>query len=162
MTEFESICYIEPSQRAGMRFMQRGIEGSIVMLNLLRFRDVADYTTNPELTPDVPISGAEAFNRYIEHTLPFLRESGGEVMFLGDGGEFLIGPEEERWDLVMLIRQSSMQSFLAFSSHQDYLAGIGHRTAAIEDSRLLPMVEHPTSKLIGGEYDHEHPESQRH
>ncbi|MGG3871122.1 DUF1330 domain-containing protein [Brevibacillus laterosporus] len=136
MTEFGSIRYIEPSQRAGMRFMQRGIEGSIVMLNLLRFRDVADYTANP-------ISGAEAFNRYIEHTLPFLRESGGEVMFLGDGGEFLIGPEDERWDLVMLIRQNSAQSFLAFSSHQDYLAGIGHRTAAIEDSRLLPMAELP-------------------
>ncbi len=70
--------------------MQRGIKGSIVMLNLLRFRDVADYTANPELTPEVPISGAEAFNRYIEHTLPFLRENGGEVVFLGDGGEFLI------------------------------------------------------------------------
>ncbi len=141
MTEFGSIRYIEPSQRAGMRFMQRGIEGSIVMLNLLRFRDVADYTANPELTPEDPISGAEAFNRYIEHTLPFLRESGGESMFLGDVGEFLIGPEDERWDLVMLIRQISAQSFLAFSSHQDYLAGIGHRTAAIEDSRLLPMAE---------------------
>ncbi|MDX8365647.1 DUF1330 domain-containing protein [Cytobacillus sp. IB215665] len=139
----KTIRYIEPSQRAGMRFMQQGYEGSIIMLNLLRFRDIADYTANPELASEVPISGAEAFNRYIEHTLPFLRESGGEVMFLGDSGEFLIGPEDERWDLVMLIRQSSVQSFLAFSSDQDYLAGIGHRTAAIEDSRLLPMTELP-------------------
>lgn len=84
------------------------------MLNLMRFRDVADYTANLELTPEVPISVAEAFNRYIEHTLPFLRESGGEIMFLSDGGEFLIGPEDERWDLVMMIRQSSAQSFLDF------------------------------------------------
>ncbi|WP_235179003.1 hypothetical protein [Bacillus cihuensis] len=67
-------------------------------------------------------------------------------MFLGDGGEFLIGPEEERWDLVMMIRQSSSESFLAFSSHQDYIAGIGHWTAAIEDSRVLPMTELSTSK----------------
>lgn len=144
MMEFGHIRYIEPSQRAGMRFMQRGIEGSIIMLNLLRFRKFADYTANPELRPENPISGAEAFNRYIDHTLPFLRESGGEVMFLGNGGEFLIGPEDERWDLVMLIHQSSAQSFLGFSSHQDYLAGIGHRTAAIEDSRLLPMTKLPT------------------
>ncbi|MEK3787077.1 hypothetical protein [Paenibacillus sp. FSL K6-1230] len=43
MTELESIRYIEPTQQSGMRFMQRGIEGSIVMLNLLRFRDIADY-----------------------------------------------------------------------------------------------------------------------
>lgn len=143
MSESTSNRYIEPTQRAGMRFMQRGLEGSIVMLNLLRFREIADYTANPELAPEVPISGAEAFNRYIEHTLPYLRESGGEIVFLGEGGEFLIGPEDERWDYVMLIRQSSTQSFLAFSSHQDYLAGIGHRTAAIEDSRLLPMAEFP-------------------
>ncbi|WP_179031409.1 hypothetical protein [Paenibacillus kribbensis] len=89
------------------------------------------------------MSKPEEFGMKKGTTLPFLRESGGEVMFLGDGGEFLIGPEDERWDLVMLIRQSSAQSFLAFSSHQDYLAGIGHRTAAIEDSRLLPMAELP-------------------
>lgn len=96
MTEFEFIRYIERSQRAGMRFMQRGIEGSIIMLNMLRFREIADYTAHPELTPEDPISGAEAFNRYIEHPLSFLLESGGEVMFLGVGGEFLIGPEDER------------------------------------------------------------------
>ena len=93
-----------------------------------------------------PLSGAEAFDRYIKHTLPSLRESGGEVMFLGNGGEFLIGPEEERWDIVMIIRQSTAQSFLAFSSNEAYLIGIGHRTAAIEDSRLLPMSELPTSR----------------
>jgi len=78
-----------------MRFIQRDIQGNVIMLNLLRFRDVADYSAHPELAPDVPISGAEAFNRYIEHTLPFLRESGGDVLFLGTGGEFLIGPEDE-------------------------------------------------------------------
>ncbi|WP_020618966.1 hypothetical protein [Paenibacillus daejeonensis] len=143
MTEFKTIRYIEPSQRAGMTFMQRDIKGNVIMLNLLRFRDVADYTATPELKPEEPISGAEAFNLYIEHTLPYLRESGGDMMFLGTGGAFLIGPEDERWDFVMLIRQSNVQSFLAFSSHQEYLSGIGHRTAAIEDSRLLPIEELP-------------------
>ncbi len=145
MTRLEPIRYLEPSQRAGQNFVQRGIDGSLLMLNLLRFREVADYSANPDLAPDAPISGAAAFNRYIEHTLPFLRESGGDLMFLGAGGAFLIGPEDERWDLAMLVRQSSVQSFLAFASHRDYLVGLGHRTAAIEDSRLLPMTELPMS-----------------
>jgi len=114
MTRLEPIRYLEPSQRAGQNFVQRGIDGSLLMLNLLRFREVADYSANPDLAPDAPISGAAAFNRYIEHTLPFLRESGGDLMFLGAGGAFLIGPEDERWDLAMLVRQSSVQSFLAF------------------------------------------------
>jgi hypothetical protein len=34
-----------------------------------------------------------------------------------------------------------VQAFLAFASHDAYLAGLGHRTAAVEDSRLLPLVE---------------------
>ena len=111
------------------------------MLNLLRFRTVADYSAHPQLMPNVPISGREAFQKYIDHTLPFLRKSGGEIVFLGEGGSFLIGPQDERWDLAMLIRQHSLSDFMAFASNQEYLAGIGHRTAALEDSRLLPLVE---------------------
>lgn len=109
------------------------------MLNLLRLRETADYTAHPALAPEAPISGASAFELYIRHALPFLRDSGGELLFLGQGGPFLIGPEQERWDLVMLVRQSSAQAFLAFADNEAYLAGLGHRQAAIEDSRLLPM-----------------------
>ena len=71
--------------------------------------------------------------------MPFLKASGGEVLFFGEGGSFLIGPEEERWDRVLLVRQSSIESFIGFASDQDYLKGVGHRTAALEDSRLLPI-----------------------
>jgi hypothetical protein len=30
---------------------------------------------------------------------------------------------------------------VGFASDPEYLAGVGHRTAALEDSRLLPLVE---------------------
>ena len=133
--------YIELTLAAGRAFIERKIKGPVVMLNLLRFRALADYSASPELRPAQPISGAEAFHRYIDHTLPFLKESGGEVLFLGDAKTNLIGPSDERWDMVMLVRQSSVESFLAFASHAPYLAGIGHRTAALEDSRLLPVIE---------------------
>jgi hypothetical protein len=132
--------YLEPTQEAGRDFMMRGIEGEVVMLNLLRFRDVADYSATAELAPDEPISGAAAFDLYIEHTLPFLHESGGSLEFLGGGGAFLIGPPEERWDLVMLVRHRSVETFVAFASNEAYSAGLGHRLAAISDSRLLPVV----------------------
>jgi hypothetical protein len=135
--------YLEPTQDSGRAFWQRGLAGPVVMLNLLRFRAVADYSAHPELAPATPISGTAAFDRYVAHTLPYLRESGGELLFLGEGGRFLIGPAEERWDRAMLVRQSSVQSFMAFASHAGYLAGIGHRTAALEDSRLLPLAELP-------------------
>jgi hypothetical protein len=143
MTVPEPVHYLAPSRAAGRDFVQRDIQGNFTMLNMLRFREVADYSADPDLAPPTPISGAAAFDRYIRHTLPFLRESGGELVFLGAGGRFLIGPEQERWDLVMLVRQRSVQAFLAFESHDEYLAGLGHRTAALEDSRLLPLTDLP-------------------
>jgi uncharacterized protein (DUF1330 family) len=133
--------YLEPTQDAGRALFMRGIPGEVVMLNLLRLRQVADYAASPELAPVQPISGAEAYDRYIAHTLPYLTRSGGALLFLGEGGPFLIGPEGERWDRAMLVKQSSLQAFMAFASHEAYLAGLGHRTAAVEDSRLLPLVQ---------------------
>ena len=135
--------YLEPTQESGRSLVMRKIAGEVVMLNLLRFREVADYSATPDLAPPSPISGAEAFQRYIDHTLPYLRESGGDLLFLGQGGAFFIGPPNERWDMAMLVRQQSVESFISFASHGAYLAGIGHRTAALEDSRLLPLVQLP-------------------
>ena len=136
--------YLMPTQEAGRNFVMRQIQGSVVMLNLLQFREIADYSATPELMPETPISGKEAYQLYIEHTLPFLAKSGGEILFMGEGGDFLIGPTNERWDAVLLIKQSNVNSFLAFSSDEDYMKGMGHRTAALADSRLLPTTEHKT------------------
>jgi hypothetical protein len=63
--------YLEPTRESGRALLMRGIPGEVVMLNLLRLRDVADYAANPELAPEQPISGVEAYNRYIADTLLF-------------------------------------------------------------------------------------------
>jgi hypothetical protein len=133
--------YLEPTEESGRDFVMRGITGSVVMLNLLRFRAVADYSSSPELAPASPISGEAAYRLYMAHTLPHLKESGGELLYFGRGGPFLIGPREEYWDAAMLVRQASTESFLAFASNSAYLSGMGHRAAALEDSRLLPLVD---------------------
>jgi hypothetical protein len=144
MTQLDHVaCYLEPTQEAGRAFVMRRMTGHVVMLNLLRFRETADYSATPHLAPAAAITGAAAFQRYIAHTLPHLRETGGDVLFLGAGGPFFIGPSSERWDVAMLVRQHSVESFMAFAVHDAYLAGMGHRTAAVEDSRLLPLSDVP-------------------
>ena len=133
--------FLEPTQESGREFFSRGITGPIVMLNLLRFRATADYSATPHLAPQTPITGEDAYRLYMEHTRPYLEKAGGSVLFLGRGGKFLIGPAEERWDAAMLVRQASAAAFLAFATNQEYMSGMGHRVAALEDSRLLPLVE---------------------
>jgi hypothetical protein len=131
--------YLDPTDAGVRSLLDRNISGPVVMLNLIRLRDRADYAAHPELAPAEPISGSDAYQMYIDHTTPYLAATGGSILLLGAGGHHLIGPPEERWDVVMLVQQASVQDFLSFAGNEGYLAGIGHRVAAVEDSRLLPV-----------------------
>lgn len=140
--------YLEPTENAGRDFIMRGLKGPVIMLNMLQFRKVADYSQHPQLAPESEISGEQAYRLYMRHTEPFLTASGGEVIFYGEGGAYLIGPENEHWHAVMLVKQQSVEAFIEFATNKDYLSGMGHRSAALADSRLLPLV--PTN--FAGEY----------
>ncbi|MEL6343425.1 MAG: DUF1330 domain-containing protein, partial [Myxococcota bacterium] len=123
--------------------LSKQLDGPVVMLNLLRFRAQADYQATPNLAPEEPITGRVAYKLYMVHTAPFLAEAGGRVLWAGDGGAPIIGPMDERWDRVLLVEHQSVQAFLSFAQNDAYLAGVGHRTAALADSRLLPLTALP-------------------
>ena len=133
--------FLEPTNETGRLLLERQIAGPVAMLNLLRFREQADYSSNPELAPAEPITGRAAYDLYTAHTKPFLEAAGGKVLFVGEGGHFLIGPESERWEMVMLVEHANVATFMGMASNGEYLSGLGHRTAALEDSRLLPVTE---------------------
>lgn len=134
--------YIEATQEAGKAFYQQFHDkGKVVMLNLLKFRSLADYSGIEHLKPAEEISGEEAYQLYIECTLPELTKAGGRVIYHGKSNGFLIGPESEKWDAILLVEHESVAKFMAFAQNEDYLKTAGHRTAALEDSRLLPSTE---------------------
>ena len=143
MRDEEENAYLEVTDKNGAALFRRQIRGEVVMLNLLRFRSVADYSGFPDLAPSEEVSGREAYLKYIEHTLPFLRASGGSILYAGTGGDYLIGPCGEGWDMVLLVRQKSVDSFVAFATDQNYMKGIGHRIAALRDSRIIPLEDIP-------------------
>ncbi len=130
--------YLDVTQNQGRDFLMQQLKGEIIMLNLLRFNKEADYSTSPELAPSKPISGKEAYDLYMRNTSPLLEKLGGKVLFFGNSNQFLIGPNDEQWDVVMLVQHKSVDVFMAFASDETYLKGVGHRTAALADSRLLP------------------------
>jgi uncharacterized protein (DUF1330 family) len=136
---YREAMFISPTPESIASLVARNIEGPVTMLNLIRFRTVADYSDFPVLAPDEPISGEKAYEIYSAHTLPLLAEVGGKAIFLGTGGALLIGPAEARWDRVLLIQYPNLGAFLAMTQNPNYTATAGHRTAALEDSRLLPI-----------------------
>ena len=106
----------------------------IVMLNLLRYRDAAAYRAGTDVQP---CSGREAYRRYAEASIRFITESGGEVLWRGAGKAVLIGESGERWDTAILVKYPSKAAFLQMLGNPDYQAITFHRTAALEDSRLI-------------------------
>lgn len=133
--------YIDATQEAGMTFFKKNLQGPVTMLNMLRFKEVADYSQFPHLAPKNPISGRDAYQAYMEATMPFLKEAGSEVLFAGKGDHFLIGPEQEQWDYVLLVKHASAMRFMEFARNEAYLKIARHRTAALADSRLPPLVD---------------------
>ncbi len=132
--------YIETSQDLGKSFYTSFMnKGKVTMLNLLRFRKEADYTDLDHIRPAQPISGKDAYDLYMKATMPFLDEAGSKLIFKGTAGQYLIGPEEATWDLVLLVEHESVQKFVSFANNEDYLRIAGHRQAALLDSRLLPI-----------------------
>tara|TARA_R110002167_G_scaffold115853_14_gene290509 strand:- start:739 stop:1167 length:429 start_codon:yes stop_codon:yes gene_type:complete len=134
--------HIAVNPEAGKQFYQDFHDkGKIVMLNLLKFRPKADYSNLEHLKPKSEISGEEAYRLYMESTLPEIKKAGSRIIYYGKSKDYLIGPASEQWDAVLIVEHASVTRFMEFAQNKDYLKTAGHRTAALEDSRLLPSTE---------------------
>ena len=76
----------------------------------------------------------------MDEVTPLLKKAGSEIILRGFGGSFLIGPEDEKWDEILMVRYKSVSAFMNFARSEEYLKIAGHRNAALEDSRLLPII----------------------
>lgn len=131
-------CSVEPTA-AQMGILEKlDADRPVTMLNLVRFRDVADYSARPDLAPDEPISGAEAYQRYSAAAQAALSEIGGSVEHFRRCGPTFIGPESERWDVMLTVRYPSRTAFQTMLTAPAYAEAAAHRTAALSDSRLIP------------------------
>ncbi len=110
----------------------------IVMLNLLRFRERAEY---PEGSEAKPCSGREAYSRYAEKTLAVLEGLGGRIVWSGSALATVIGPNGEGWDEVALVEYPSRKAFLELAATVESSKATEHRTAGLEDTRLIAVVE---------------------
>ena len=111
-----------------------GEDGPIVMINLLRYREQASY---PKDFDAEPCSGREAYRRYGTIAVRRIASVGGRLRWMGDVQATVIAPTGERWDDAVLVEYPSRKAFVEMVSQPEYLAAAPHRTAALEDSRLI-------------------------
>lgn len=124
----------------------------IVMVNLLRFREQADYTgTGLDASPT---TGKRAYGRYSKAVIKLLWGTGGKILWAGRVRSNVIAPSYESWDQIVLVYYPSRQAFVHMATSEPYAKIAGHRTAALADSRLfetqatrLPKVLMAASRL---------------
>jgi uncharacterized protein (DUF1330 family) len=134
MSETPPTIHPTPEQLARLADSDQG--GPVVMLNLLRFKEVADGIDAAD-----GISGFEAYGRYGAEVASHLERVGGRVLLAAAPQESVIGPDPGEWDLVIAVQYPSRAAFLEMVSDPDYLAIHAHRDAAVADSRLIACGE---------------------
>jgi uncharacterized protein (DUF1330 family) len=117
----------------------------VIMINLLRFREKADYSQRPDVTP---CTGREAYyERYAPVASPLVEAGGAKIFWLGRVLAGVIGPPDERWDDVLLVQYPSFAVLQKLFANPAYQAVVFHRTAALEDSRLIASA---TNAVLAG------------
>lgn len=112
-------------------------DGPIVMLNLNRYRERADYGEAPPDDVDADVSGREAYQRYTEVALGAVAATGGVVVWMTESPGTVIGREDDRFDEVFAVWYPSRSAFLSLASVDGYADVLVHRTAALERAVII-------------------------
>lgn len=109
----------------------------VVMLNLLKFRDKAEY-------PDgraSELSGREAYHLYGTAMQAIVENNGGRVVFGGDIASVVIGEVGELWDTCVLVEYPSAAAFATLVASPEVLEASVHRAAGLEGQLLLRVAQ---------------------
>ena len=111
----------------------------LVMINLLRYREFADYSRHQGASS---CSGREAYRlRYLQGgALEVVRSNGGSVLWFGRVLGGVICPPDERWDDALLVQYPASDRLMKIYANPAYQAIAFHRTAALDDSRLIATI----------------------
>ncbi|GGD94219.1 hypothetical protein GCM10011515_12520 [Tsuneonella deserti] len=128
--------FIDPSRANFDAFKALPRDEPIHMLNLLRYRDQADYPEGHENAAK-GWTGRRAYEEYGKTSGPIFRRVGGAMVWRGLFQTMVTGPDEERWDDGFIAQYPSAAAFLEMIKDPDYQRAVVNRTAALVDSRLV-------------------------
>ncbi len=129
---------IDPTRDQFNAFKALPRDTSIQMLNLVRVRALADY---PADHPDhgKGLTGLEAYRAYGRESAEVFARVGGKQIWAGRPETVVTGPTDERWDLAFIAEYPNAGAFLAMVTDPGYREVVKHRTAGVEDSRLIRL-----------------------
>ncbi|MBR0553446.1 DUF1330 domain-containing protein [Stakelama marina] len=140
--------HVDPEREAFEAFKQLPRDTPIAMINLIRYRDRADYPADHECAGQ-ELSGADAYRNYSRASGPVFARVGGTIAWSGKPEVMLIGPAEEMWDAAFVAHYPSAAAFLEMVTDEEYRRAVVHRQAAVETSRLIRCAPRDGEKGFG-------------
>ena len=116
-----------PDPSVAAEFFSGPDDGPFVMVNLLRFREVAAYADGS----DAHLTGSEAYDRYSVVVRSLIEGLGGRVVYAGAVTGLLLGQVEDLWDAVGLVEYPSLAAFQAMIQSPEMRAIEHHRAAGL-------------------------------
>lgn len=105
-------------------------DGPIWMVNLMKYRAVADYADGRETT----ISGSEADDIYTP--LESLRAIGAEIVFAGAVDQQLLGATP-LWDRIGVVKYPTRRSFIEMQIRPEFQQSRVHKEAGMEQTIVM-------------------------
>ncbi len=128
--------FVDPEREQFEAFKALDRDHPIEMLNLVKFRETAQYPSDHPLAA-AGLTGAQAYGNYGSETAPIIARIGASILWRGAFQTVLIGPQDEAWDEVFIARYPTAHAFLEMVTDPSYRAAVIHRQAAVETSRLI-------------------------
>lgn len=118
-----------PSDPAQLtKLLEKGPEGPIFMVNLLKFKDKAEYDDGRETN----LSGREAYMIYGRAVADILPKFGGRAIFAADVTFLSLGQVEELWDEVAIAMYPKRADMLRMSMSEEWREAAIHRSAGLK------------------------------
>ncbi len=109
-------------------------DGPVWMVNLMKYRDVAEYADDSAGAGGEAISGREADDLYTP--LESLAGVGAEIVFGGDVDQQLLG-DAPIWDRVGVVKYPTRRSFIEMQSRPDFQRQHVHKEAGMQETIVI-------------------------
>lgn len=128
--------FIDPSPENFQAFKDLPRDEPIHMLNLLRYRDLAEYPEGHEHHGN-GWSGRRAYQEYGATSGPIFARVGGKIVWRGAFQTMVTGPGDKDWHDGFVAQYPNSAAFFEMIKDPDYQLAVVNRTAALVDSRLM-------------------------
>ena len=139
----EVINQVTPNKEQMQGFLAPGHDRPIYMLNLLKFKDRAEY----EDGRDTDLTGEEAYSIYGREVVRLLASVGAAPIFGAQVERLMLGEVEDLWDSAAIAMYPSRAAMLEMISTPEYQEISVHRSAGLAGQLNIELIN-PVGALI--------------